>query len=464
MGEKGAFLTKKFDSGQVMERLHDELLPRSLRYHIESFGCQMSVNDGEKFAGMLCDMGMIAADTKEEADIILYNTCCVREHAEKRIFGNVGALEKIKREKPGLMIGVAGCMMQQQEVAKRLYKRFPFVDFVMGTHSIQEFPQVMERVLEGERVFSFHDTDGEIIEGIPMLRATGVSASVAIMFGCNNFCSYCIVPYVRGRERSRKTEDILQEVRQLADQGYSEIVLLGQNVNSYGNNGGEISFPQLLQMVNEVEGIRRIRFMTSHPKDLSDELIDTMARADKVCNHIHLPVQSGSNRILKAMNRSYTREDYLGLVEKLRTRVPEIELTTDVIVGFPGETEEDFHDTLDLMQTVGFAAAFTFMYSPRTGTVAATMQDQISEQVKKQRLLQLNEIQAEQTRKNNVRHIGKTGEVLVEGYDQREQGIAYGKLGNFKMVYFPGTPDMIGQYVDVAVEGTNKNSLIGRLI
>jgi len=449
----------------IMTEIKKEIAPRKLSYWIESYGCQMNDHDSEKIAGMLTQMGFVPAENKDESDLILFNTCCVREHAEKRVFGNVGALKKRKDANPGLIIGVCGCMMQQKEVAQKLFRRYPFVNLVFGTHSLHELPSLLQKALQGERAFSRHDTNGYVVEGLPVLRKPGVSTSVTIMYGCNNFCSYCIVPYVRGRERSRNPQHIIEEAKQLIEQGYSEITLLGQNVNSYGNDSNEISFAQLLAQLNELEGLQRIRFMTSHPKDLSDELIAAMRDLDKVCHHIHLPVQSGSNRILKEMNRRYTREDYLTLVEKLRAQVPQIELTTDVIVGFPGETEEDFQDTMDLMRQVEYSAAFTFMYSPRHGTKAAAMIDQIDEAVKKDRLLRLNALQETCTRRSNERYVGHVGEILVEGYDHREeQPLAYGKLSNFKMVYFPGDSDMIGKYVTVKVEKTQKNSLIGKLL
>lgn len=446
---------------EIVEALFQELAPRNLRYYIESYGCQMNAHDSEKLAGMLCAMGYQATQSKDEADLILFNTCCVRDHAEKRVFGNVGALKKRKDEYPGLMIGVCGCMMQQPEVAKRLYQRYPFVNLVFGTHSLHELPALLQTALQGERPLSVHDMEGDVVEGLPVKRVPGVSASINIMYGCNNFCSYCIVPYVRGRERSRRPEHIVQEAVTLAQEGYSEIQLLGQNVNSYGKDLGDVSFAQLLRKVNEVEGIRRIRFMTSHPKDLSDELIQAMAELHKVCDHIHLPVQAGSDRILRLMNRVYTRAEYLRLVEKLRKHKPAIELTTDIIVGFPGETEEDFLDTLSLIEEVGYSAAFTFMYSPRSGTGAAAMPDQIPADVKKERLHRLNALQEQQTRKTNERYIGSVGEVLVEGCDMRREPMLYGKLSSFKMVYFPGEPDKIGSYMRVCVEKSHNNSLIG---
>ena len=375
---------------QASASLKKELEGRGFQYYIESYGCQMNDHDAEKLSGMLQTCGFSPAPSKEEATLLLFNTCCVREHAEKRVFGNIGALKKRKEDEPGLLIGVCGCMMQQREVAERLFKRFPFVDLVFGTHELHHFPLLLSRTLAGERVFSVRESDGEIAEGLPVVRGGSFSTFVTIMYGCNNFCSYCIVPYVRGRERSRAPENIVAEVRSLAERGFREITLLGQNVNSYAYADDGVDFPELLRRVSTVEGIERIRFMTSHPKDLSPRLIEAMATLPKVCNHIHLPVQSGSNRILSEMNRRYTREKYLGLVEDIRAAVEGVELTTDIIVGFPGETEEDFEETLALVRQVGFSAAYTFMYSPRLGTRAAEMENQVPEEVKKDRLLRLN--------------------------------------------------------------------------
>lgn len=450
---------------QASASLKKELEGRGFQYYIESYGCQMNDHDAEKLSGMLQTCGFSPAPSKEEATLLLFNTCCVREHAEKRVFGNIGALKKRKEDEPGLLIGVCGCMMQQQEVAERLFKRFPFVDLVFGTHELHHFPLLLSRTLAGERVFSVRESDGEIAEGLPVVRGGSFSTFVTIMYGCNNFCSYCIVPYVRGRERSRAPENIVAEVRSLAERGFREITLLGQNVNSYAYADDGVDFPALLRRVSTVEGIERIRFMTSHPKDLSPRLIEAMATLPKVCNHIHLPVQSGSNRILSEMNRRYTREKYLGLVEDIRAAVEGVELTTDIIVGFPGETEEDFEETLALVRQVGFSAAYTFMYSPRLGTRAAEMENQVPEEVKKDRLLRLNACSAEQLKVGNRKYIGQEGTVLVEGCDRREKApMAYGKLTNFKMVYFPGDAGLIGSMRHVRITGIQNNSLIGELV
>ena len=450
---------------QASASLKKELEGRGFQYYIETYGCQMNDHDAEKLSGMLQTCGFSPAPSKEEATLLLFNTCCVREHAEKRVFGNIGALKKRKEDEPGLLIGVCGCMMQQREVAERLFKRFPFVDLVFGTHELHHFPLLLSRTLAGERVFSVRESDGEIAEGLPGVRGGSFSTFVTIMYGCNNFCSYCIVPYVRGRERSRAPENIVAEVRSLAERGFREITLLGQNVNSYAYADDGVDFPELLRRVSTVEGIERIRFMTSHPKDLSPRLIEAMATLPKVCNHIHLPVQSGSNRILSEMNRRYTREKYLGLVEDIRAAVEGVELTTDIIVGFPGETEEDFEETLALVRQVGFSAAYTFMYSPRLGTRAAEMENQVPEEVKKDRLLRLNACSAEQLKVGNRKYIGQEGTVLVEGCDRREKApMAYGKLTNFKMVYFPGDAGLIGSMRHVRITGIQNNSLIGELV
>ncbi len=446
--------------------LSKEIEPRGLTFFVETFGCQMNVRDSETIKGWLCEIGYTEAEDKESADFILFNTCCVRDHAEKRLMGNIGALKELKDARPGTIIGVCGCMMQQEGVAKKLLKRFPHVSLVFGTNVLHRFPSMLQTVLNGERIAVADRADDAIAEGLPKMRDNLRSAFVNIMYGCDNYCSYCIVPYVRGRERSRRPEDVKREIVSLVSSGISEITLLGQNVNSYGNDGSTgMRFADLLRYVSDVPGLRRIRFMSSHPKDLNDDVIRAIAEIPNVCHHVHLPVQSGNNEILKRMNRRYTREHYLSIVQRLREAVPDIEFTTDIIVGFPGETEEAFNDTMSLVKEVGFAAAFTFAYSPRQGTVAARMEDQIPEPVKKQRLSALNTLQAEKTVENNEKYIGHVGEVLVEGCDCRgEATMLYGKYPNFKMVYFPGDPALLNRYVTVKVTKTNKNSLLGEMI
>lgn len=431
-------------------------------YYIETFGCQMNVRDSETAAGLLETLGFSRGTDKDNADLILFNTCCVRDHAEKRVFGNIGALKELKDENPNLIIGVFGCMMQQQEVAEKLYKRFPFVDIVFGTNLLSRLPAFVESADSGARTLAVDENNIQIEDDLPSIRTGKINAFVNINYGCDNFCTYCIVPFVRGRERSREMSAVVEEAKKLVSEGYSEITLLGQNVNSYGKDLSDASFAKLLSLVSGIQGLERIRFMTSHPKDLSDEMIAAMATLPNVCHHVHLPMQSGSNEVLKQMNRKYTRERYLEIVEKLHAAMPDVELTTDIIVGFPGETEEDFLQTLDLVERVGFASAFTFKYSPRKGTRAATMEDQVPDLIKRERLHRLNELQEKKSRENNEKYIGVTGIVHVEDCDQRNEPVCYGKFSNFKMVYFSGSPDLIGKYVPVTITNVRKNSLYGK--
>lgn len=454
-------LTNDTALNSAMERICSKIGDMGLKYYIETYGCQMNEHDSEKIAGMLVKCGYTKADSKQDADFILFNTCCVREHAELRTFGNVGFIKELKQLNPRLILGVCGCMMQQKDVADKLYKRFPFVDLIFGTHELKNFPFMLEKVLDNERIINISEMNGEVIEGLPVERTPGFSTFVNIMYGCNNFCTYCIVPYVRGRERSRRAEDVVNEVREVVALGYKEVTLLGQNVNSYYSDG--VNFPKLLEMVNAVPGLTRLRFMTSHPKDLSDELIEAMAKLDKVGKHIHLPVQSGSDEILRRMNRRYTSSQYLELVSKLRSKVKDVEITTDIIVGFPGETEEDFEATCDIVRKVGYSNAYTFAYSPREGTIAAKMPDQIAQEVKKQRLNKLNAVLAETIPCGNEKYIGFEGDILIEGVDHRAEPLLFGKLSNFKMVYVQGDEKLIGTMVHVKVDGLRFNSLFGHV-
>lgn len=454
-------LTNDTALNSAMERICSKIGDMGLKYYIETYGCQMNEHDSEKIAGMLVKCGYTKADSKQDADFILFNTCCVREHAELRTFGNVGFIKELKQLNPRLILGVCGCMMQQKDVADKLYKRFPFVDLIFGTHELKNFPFMLEKVLDNERIINISEMNGEVIEGLPVERTPGFSTFVNIMYGCNNFCTYCIVPYVRGRERSRRAEDVVNEVREVVALGYKEVTLLGQNVNSYYSDG--VNFPKLLEMVNAVPGLTRLRFMTSHPKDLSDELIEAMAKLDKVGKHIHLPVQSGSDEILRRMNRRYTSSQYLELVSKLRSKVKDVEITTDIIVGFPGEIEEDFEATCDIVRKVGYSNAYTFAYSPREGTIAAKMPDQIAQEVKKQRLNKLNAVLAETIPCGNEKYIGFEGDILIEGVDHRAEPLLFGKLSNFKMVYVQGDERLIGTMVHVKVDGLRFNSLFGHI-
>ncbi len=349
--------------------------------YVHTFGCQQNVSDGEKISGMLLEIGYGPADSPETADLVIYNTCAVRENAEDRVFGNVGALKPVKQKRQGMLIGLCGCMMQQQSAAEKIKQSYPYVDLVFGTHALHTLPELLYNRLSGQkRQFSIDDSPGEIIEGIPLQRDGAIKANLPVMYGCNNFCTYCIVPYVRGRERSRRPQDVLAEARQLVEMGYREITLLGQNVNSYGYTLDEqVDFSDLLWEVNRIDGDFILRFMTSHPKDCTHRLIDTIAACDKVCNHIHLPVQSGSNRVLNAMNRHYTVEEYLSLIDYARQAIPDVTFSSDIIVGFPGETREEFEQTVELVKRVRYTTLYTFIYSPRTGTKAASMDDPIPE-------------------------------------------------------------------------------------
>lgn len=436
---------------------------KGLTYFIETYGCQMNVRDSETIAGFLHSMGFTETFEKDSANLLFFNTCCVRDHAEKKLMANIGALKDRKESDPSMIICIGGCMMQEPNMAKKTMDRFKFLDAVLGTNSFWKLPEVIWRIISGERVLETEEYQYAICEHMPAVRAPGASAFVNIMFGCDNYCSYCIVPYVRGRERSRSPQDILAEIRELVSKGYSEITLLGQNVNSYGR-GTDCTFPNLLRLVNKEEGIKRIRFMTSHPKDLSDELISAIRDCENVCHHIHLPLQSGSNRVLKEMNRRYDTARYCDLISKLRSEIPDIEITTDVIVGFPGETEDDFNDTLELVRGVGFSSAFTFKYSPRIGTRAATMNNQIPEETKKERLARLNQLQAEMTKISNRRYLDKVDTVLVDGADFKNGTILHGRLGNFKMVYFNGTHELINSYCTVKITECNNNSLLGEIV
>ncbi|MDP3447985.1 MAG: tRNA (N6-isopentenyl adenosine(37)-C2)-methylthiotransferase MiaB [Eubacteriales bacterium] len=448
MEQKSPFLSKMINAARV--------------YYIETFGCQMNVRDSETAAGLLETVGFSRGTDKESAALILFNTCCVRDHAEKRVFGNIGALKERKDENPNLIIGVFGCMMQQQEVAEKLYKRFPFVDIVFGTNLLSRLPAFVESAEAGSRTLAVDENNIQIEDDLPSIRTGKINAFVNINYGCDNFCTYCIVPFVRGRERSREMQAVVDEAKKLVAEGYTELTLLGQNVNSYGKDLINASFASLLTEVSKVEGLKRIRFMTSHPKDLSDEMIAAMASLPNVCHHVHLPMQSGSNEILSRMNRKYTRERYLEIVQKLQAAMPDVELTTDIIVGFPGETEEDFLQTLDLVEQVGFASAFTFKYSPRKGTSAATMEEQVTDITKRERLQRLNALQERKSRENNEKYVGLAGIVHVEDCNTKNEPVCYGKFSNFKMVYFTGTPELIGQYVPVTVTNVRKNSLYGK--
>lgn len=449
-----------------IDELKNRLANKGLKYHIITYGCQMNVHDSEKLAGMLSEIGYTETSSQHDADLVLFNTCCVRENAELKVYGNVGALKAYKQANPNMIIGVCGCMMQQEEIAKFIVDRFPFVDLVFGTHNLHRFPQLILQALDSSHtIIEVLDEEGTIVEHIPTKRDKGVSAWTTIMYGCNNFCSYCIVPYVRGRERSRDPEEIVNEITKLGNQGYKEITLLGQNVNSYGKDmGGGYLFHDLLSDINKINSIERIRFMTSHPKDLSKELIRTMANSEKVCEHLHLPIQAGNNRILKAMNRKYTREEYIGLVKSVREAMPDIALTTDIIVGFPGESSQEFEDTLDIIKRLKFDSAYTFIYSPRKGTPAVNIEDKISIEEKKERLAKLIEIQSKISRMKNDAYIGKVKEVLVEGRSKTNDKVLTGRTRENKIVNFIADEKVIGQLIRVKITKARSWSLEGEVL
>ena len=441
-------------------------LPRRPQsYHVVTYGCQMNAHDSEKLAGLLREMGMTEAPTREEADLVLFNTCCVRDNAERRALGNVTWLKELKRDKPELLIGVCGCMIQQPGMAEKILKQYKFIDLAFGTANLHRLPQLLyEELTTHRRVVEVDQGEDVIAEGLPVKRLRPDHAYITIMYGCDNFCSYCIVPYVRGRERSRDMDAIVREAEELYRGGVKEIMLLGQNVNSYGKGlPGEPTFAQLLRRLDAI-GIPRIRFMTSHPKDLSDELIAAMGECKHVCPQFHLPVQSGSDEILKAMNRHYDRASYLDKVEKLRRAVPGIGLTTDIIVGFPGETEAQFEDTLSLVRQVGYDSAFTFIYSPRPGTKAAKMTDQVPADVAQARLEQLLKAQEAAQAEAQKRFLGMEEEVLVESLSRRSDKAVSGKGLHGVSVTFPGTEADIGQIVRVRITECANNTLRGERI
>lgn len=434
------------------------------RYHIVTYGCQMNVHDSERIAGMLSELGYSSCDSMEEADVVVFNTCCIRENAENHAYGNIGMLKKLKSAKRDMIIAVGGCMPQQIGKADILHKKFPYVDVIFGTHNLNKLKDyILEKQSGKKSVIEIFDSEGEIVEGEHPLRTSYPNAWINITYGCNNFCSYCIVPYVRGRERSRRSENVIEEARSLVSDGYKELTLLGQNVNSYANGSDDIRFPALLEKISAIDGKFRLRFMTSHPKDFSEELAKAIASDRKICRCVHLPVQSGSDRILKAMNRKYTSADYLKKIEILKKYVPDCAVTTDLIVGFPGETDEDFKATLNLVKEVGYSSAFTFVYSKREGTVAAKMPDQVPEEVCKERIMELVALVNSLTREHSAKYVGKTCEILCEGYDDK-RGLFLGRDEYGRMGYFASEKNIIGEFVNMFVEEANGVSLMGKIV
>lgn len=428
-----------------------------------TFGCQMNENDSEKISGLLKNMGYTPEEDVHKAGVVILNTCSVRENADVRVFGNLGTFKSVKKVNPDLVLAVCGCMMQQPEIVKKIKEKYPQVDLVFGTHNIHQFPQMLGNYLQrGERIFEIWDDSSEIIEDLPVDRKYPFKSFVTIMNGCNNFCTYCIVPYTRGREVSRQPEKIIEEVTRLAGEGCLEVTLLGQNVNSYGNDlKTGYHFADLLRDLNQIEKIKRIRFMTSHPKDLTDEVIEAIAQCDKVCPAIHLAIQSGSTRVLKAMNRRYTKEQIIDLVDRVRSRIPDVAITTDIIVGFPGETEEDFQDTLEVMRACKFDSAFSFIYSIRTGTPAATMENQIPDEIKHDRLNRLLDVLRDISFGLNSKYEGRVLPVLVEEPSKNNTDRLSGRTETGKLVNFEGSFDHIGQIVNVKITKVGSFSLTG---
>ena len=444
------FMQKAKEKKEQLEKQ----LGRTLTFHVTTFGCQMNARDSEKLEGILEEIGYQKTETEEDADFVIYNTCTVRENANLKVYGRLGYLGSIKKKRPHMMIALCGCMMQEPHVVEKLKKSYRFVNLIFGTHNIFKFAELLYTAMDSNRMIIdiWKDTT-QIVENLPIDRKYSFKTGINIMFGCNNFCSYCIVPYVRGRERSRQPQDILDEIRKVVKDGVTEIMLLGQNVNSYGKNlDRPITFAQLLEEVVKIDGLRRVRFMTSHPKDLSEELIEVMAAHPKICDHLHLPLQSGSTKVLKEMNRHYTKEEYLQLADRIRAKIPDISLTTDIIVGYPGETEEDFQETLDVVGKVRYDSAFTFIYSRRTGTPAAAREDQVPEDVVKERFGRLLQLVQNISKETCSRYEGTTQEVLVEGMNEQDHTLVTGRMTNNLLVHFPGDASLIGTYCKVHLD------------
>lgn len=460
--EQKKFIEKVLDFNKKNNLDTNKDKDKNLRYTILTMGCQLNENDSEKLCGMLEEMGYSRTEDQNEADIALFNTCCVRENAEDKLFGKLGELKKLKENK-GIIVAIGGCMMQEKHITDKIKQSYPFVDILFGTHTLHKFPEDLYTALQEKRKLEdIIDVDGEIYEGLPIKRDSDIKASVTIMNGCNNFCSYCIVPYVRGRERSRQPKDIINEVKELAKAGYKEITLLGQNVNSYlrveREKGIEFeefegvnSFATLLIAINEIEGIERIRFVSPHPKDFTDDVIDAIAKCDKVCKLVHLPLQSGNTKVLKEMNRKYTKEQYLQLVDKMKAKIPNLTLSTDIIVGFPGETDEEFEDTLDVVSKVKFEQVYMFIYSRRVGTPGDKMENQIPEEQKHVRFDKLKALVESQIEENNQKYLGTIQKVLVEGASKNNAEMMTGRTESNKVVIFEGTPELINQFIDLKI-------------
>lgn len=447
---------------EFIKKVKEININKELKYYILTMGCSLNENDSEKICGMLEEMGYQKTGNQNNADIIIFNTCCIRENAEDKLFGKLGEVKKV-HENRGTIIAIGGCMMQEKHILEKLNRSYPYVDIIFGTHTLHKLPEDIFNILEhNTKIEDILDIDGKIYENIPIKRTDSVKAQVTIMYGCNNFCSYCIVPYVRGRERSRKPEDILNEIKDLAKNGYKEIMLLGQNVNSY--NGGEnYNFANLLKDINEINGIEIIRFISPHPKDFTDDVIEAIANSTKVSKCIHLPLQSGSTNVLKSMNRKYTKEQYLELVDKMKRKIPNLSLTTDIIVGFPGETEEDFEDTLDVVKKVGFEQVFMFIYSRRRGTVADQMKNQIPEDIKHKRFDRLKELVEKQIEENNDKYVGTIQKILIDGKSKNNENKLSGRTTSNKVVIIDADESYINKLINVKIVENCKWYLRGEI-
>ena len=451
---------------QFIQKVKNINAGKNLKYCIFTMGCQLNENDSEKLCGMLEEMNYTKTDNISESDFIIFNTCCVRENAEDKLFGKLGEVKKIKEQKEAI-IAICGCMMQEKHIVEKIKKSYPFVDILFGTHTIHKLPEdLYNAICNKVKIQDILDIDGEIIEGLPIKRNDNIKASVTIMNGCNNFCSYCIVPYVRGRERSRNPEDIINEVENLAKEGYKEVTLLGQNVNSYKGNGnlGITKFSELLRAVNKIDGIERIRFISPHPKDFTDDVIEAICDCKKVCKIIHLPLQSGNTEILKKMNRKYTKEQYLKLVDKMKEKIPGLVLSTDIIVGFPGETDQNFEDTLDVVSKVHFEQVYMFIYSRRVGTPGDKMENQVPEQVKHTRFDKLKALVESQIEENNKKYVGTIQKILVEGKSKTNENILTGRTDTNKVVNFEGNENLIGNIIDLKIISEHMWYLKGEVI
>ena len=466
---------------QYMEKVQKINNGKQLKYSIYTMGCQLNENDSEKLSGMAEEMGYEKEEDIKKADLVIFNTCCIRENAEEKLLGKIGELKNIKKEKD-IIIAIGGCMMQEKHMEEKIKKSYPYVDIVFGTHTLHKVPEYIYKVLMNrKRIQDVLDIEGKVYEGLPITRSSKVQASITIMYGCNNFCSYCIVPYVRGRERSRKPKDIIEEVKEVAKQGYKEIMLLGQNVNSYlrsemelikqgklideNNDYKEVnSFAKLLREINKIPSIERIRFISPHPKDFTEDVIEAIRDCDKICKLVHLPLQSGNTKVLKEMNRKYTKEQYLNLVEKMRKEIPNLSLSTDIIVGFPGETDEEFEDTLDVVRKVKFEQVYMFIYSRRIGTPGDKMKNQVPEEIKHKRFDKLKELVESQIAINNQKYIGTIQKVLVEGTSKNNENMLTGRTDSNKIVVFEGKEDLINKVIDVKIESEHMWYLKGKII